>query len=164
MKIGSILFAALILAIGLVYEGMALYMPLGSLAYPGPGLFPMCIGIFLIATALGCLVQEILTGRKGAGPSSPPLSDLDSSSTEGRDVRKTIQLLILMVIYVLVLKTAGFPIAIAGFLGIAIRIFGQRRWLPTLALAAVIAAISYVSFILWLKVPLPMGILDEILG
>ena len=30
--------------------------------------------------------------------------------------------------------------------------------------AAVITAISYVSFVLWLKVPLPLGILEEVLG
>ena len=47
---------------------------------------------------------------------------------------------------------------------VAIRIFGYRRWFPALAMAAVIAAISYVSFVLWLKVPLPLGILEEVLG
>jgi hypothetical protein len=47
---------------------------------------------------------------------------------------------------------------------IAIRIFGYRKWFPTLAMAAIIAGISYVSFVLWLKVPLPMGILEDLLG
>ena len=70
----------------------------------------------------------------------------------------------LMIGYTFALKTLGFLISICAFLVIAIRIFGYRRWVPALAMAAVIAGISYVSFVLWLKIPLPLGILEEILG
>ena len=63
----------------------------------------------------------------------------------------------LMIGYTLVLKPLGFLICICVFLIVAIRIFGYRRWVPALAMAAVIAGISYVSFVLWLKVPLPLG-------
>lgn len=164
MKIGSIVFAGLILAVGLVYEGMALYMPRGSLSYPGPGYFPLVIGVFLIAMALGCLLQEILSRKRGAGPSASPLPSQDSAAPGDRNVNKTFQLMALMLGYALVLKPLGFLISICAFLVVAIRIFGYRRWIPALAMAAVIAAISYVSFVLWLKVPLPMGILEEVLG
>jgi putative tricarboxylic transport membrane protein len=165
MKIGSVVFAGLILAIGLLYEGMALYMPRGRLSYPGPGLFPVIIGTFLIAMALGCLLQEVLPRKKtGEGPSASPLPNQDSTVPGDRNVKKTFQLIALMVGYTLVLKTLGFPISICAFLVVAIRIFGYHRWFPALAMAAVIAGISYVSFVLWLKVPLPLGILEEILG
>ena len=73
MKIGSVMFAGVMLAVGLVYGIMALNMPRGRLSYPGPGLFPTIVGIFLIATALGCLIQEILPRNRGAGPSASPL-------------------------------------------------------------------------------------------
>ena len=56
------------LAVGLVYGIMALNMPRGRLSYPGPGLFPMIVGIFLIATALGCLLQEVLPRKRRRGP------------------------------------------------------------------------------------------------
>lgn len=164
MKLGSIVFAGLILAVGLVYEGMALYMPRGRLSYPGPGLFPMIIGIFLILTALGCLLQEVLPRKTGEGPAASPLPNQDSTVPGGHNVKKTVQLMALMIGYTLVLKPLGFLISICVFLVVAIRIFGYRRWVPALAIAAVIAAISYVSFVLWLKVPLPLGILEEVLG
>jgi putative tricarboxylic transport membrane protein len=165
VKIGSVVFAGLILAIGLVYAIMAMKMPQGRLSYPGPGLFPTVIGIFLIATALGCLLQEILP-RKGRseGQSASPLPDQDSAAAGDRNVKKTFQLMTLMIGYTLALKPVGFLISICAFMVVAIRIFGYRRWVPALAMAAVITAISYVSFVLWLKVPLPMGILEEVLG
>ncbi|MBA4423708.1 MAG: hypothetical protein C0390_11540 [Syntrophus sp. (in: bacteria)] len=165
VKLGSIVFAGLILTVGLVYEIMALNMPRGRLSYPGPGLFPMIIGIFLIATALGCLLQEVLPRKKtGEDPPASPLPNQDSTTTGDRNVNKTVQLMALMVGYTLALTPLGFPISICAFLVVAIRIFGYRRWVPSVAMAAVIAAISYVSFVLWLKVPLPLGILEEVLG
>jgi putative tricarboxylic transport membrane protein len=165
VKIGSAVFAGLILAVGLIYEIMALKMPQGRLSYPGPGLFPMIIGIFLVATALGCLIQEILL-RKGTseGPSASPLPNQDSAAPANRNVIKTSQLMALMIGYTLALKPLGFLISICTFMVVAIHIFGYRRWVPALAMAAVITGISYVTFVLWLKVPLPMGILEEVLG
>ncbi len=164
MNIGSIVFAGAVLVVGLVYEGMALGMPRGSLAYPGPGLFPVAIGAFLVATALGCLVQELLLWRSGHAAVATPLPREAPFEGGGRDVKKTVQLTALMVGYVLLLKPLGFPVAICAFLALAIRIFGYRRWLPTLAIAVLIAGLSYVSFAHWLKVPLPLGLLEELLG
>jgi len=164
MKTGSIVFAGLMLAVGLVYGTMALNMPRGSLAYPGPGLFPMAIGVFLVATALGCLLQEILPRRRSKDPEAASLAKQDTPAPEARDVTKTVQLTALMIAYIFLLKPLGFPLAICAFLVLAIRIFGYRKWLPTLAMAAVIAVISYVSFVVWLKVALPLGILEEVLG
>lgn len=164
MKTGSIVFAAFILAVGLVYGSMAMNMPRGSLAYPGPGLFPTIIGVFLIVTALGCLLQEIGSRRRGTEPPASSLSDAEAAAPAARNVRKTFQLIALLIAYMFVLKPLGFPLAIFAFLAVAIRTFGYRKWLPTLAMAAVIAAISYVAFVLWLKVPLPLGVLDAVLG
>ena len=165
MKLGSAVFAGLILGVGLIYEIMALNMPQGRLSYPGPGLFPKIIGVFLVATALGCLLQEILLRKKASGsPPASPLPNQDAPAPERRNVAKTFQLMALMVGYTLVLKTLGFLISICAFMVVAIRIFGYRRWFPALAMAVVIAGISYVSFVLWLKVPLPLGILEDVLG
>lgn len=164
MKIGSIVFAGLILAVGLVYEIMALNMPRGSLAYPGPGLFPMAIGIFMIATALGCLLQEILPRMRAKDAAPSALPNADSVEPEDRNAIKIIQLTALMIGYIFALKPLGFPLAICAFLALAIRIFGYRKWLPTLAMAAIITGISYVSFVVWLKVPLPLGVLEDVLG
>jgi len=164
MNIGSIVFAGLMLAVGLVYGGVAMNMPRGSLAYPGPGLFPMVVGVFLIATALGCLLQEILPRMRSRDPAASVLPNEAPAAAEERNVGKTVQLTALLIGYIFVLKPLGFPLAICAFLVLAIRIFGYRKWLPTLAMAVIIAGISYVAFVVWLKVALPLGILEEMLG
>jgi putative tricarboxylic transport membrane protein len=163
MKIGSIVFAGLMLAVGLIYEAMALNMPRGTLAYPGPGLFPTIIGIFMIAMALGCLLQELLPRKQRKIQAASLAPAEEPAAPEDRDVTKTVQLTALMIGYIFALKPAGFPLAICAFLVVAIRIFGYRKWLPALAMAAIITAISYLAFVFWLKVPLPLGVLEEIL-
>jgi putative tricarboxylic transport membrane protein len=163
MRIGSIVFAALILAVGLVYESMGMNMPRGSLAYPGPGFFPTIIGAFLIATALGCLLQEFMPRKRGSEPAAITPPGIETAAPAARDLAKTVQLIALLIGYALVLKPLGFPLAVCAFVAIAIRIFGYRKWLPTLAMAAAISAISYVAFVVWLKVPLPLGLLEALL-
>ena len=152
------------LAVGVIYEGVALSMPRGSLAYPGPGLFPMLVGAFIIATALGCLLQEIVPRLRTREPAASSLPGGNAGAVEGRNVSKTVQLTALMIGYIFLLKPLGFPLAICAFLALAIRIFGYRKWLPALAMAVVIAGVSYVAFVVWLKVALPLGILEEVLG
>lgn len=162
MKFGGVLFPALMIALGLVYEIMAIRMPRGSFAQPGPGLYPMIVGVFLIIASGGCLLQGFLRLRRTHGASPAPLQT--GSESPCTDFVKTVQLMGLMVAYVLGVQTVGFPIAIFVFLIIAIRLFGYRKWLPAVAMALIVAAASYVSFILWLKVPLPLGIFEDIPG
>jgi putative tricarboxylic transport membrane protein len=161
MKLTSLLFPGVMLAVAVVYEIMALNMPRGTITYPGPGFFPMAVGVFLIATVLGCLLQEILKRKPDPSPDSPVAGEAVSV---GRYFGKTFQLTALMIGYILALTPLGFPIAICIFMVISIRIFGSRHWVFAVVIAAVITVVSYISFVLWLKVPLPLGILEQILG
>jgi hypothetical protein len=45
----------------------------------------------------------------------------------------------------------------------SIRVFGYRKWLPTVGIAAALTVVSYLTFVTWLKVPIPLGILSDIL-
>ncbi|MBI5068604.1 MAG: tripartite tricarboxylate transporter TctB family protein [Deltaproteobacteria bacterium] len=163
MNLGPAVFSGVVLLVGLVYGGMALRMPRGSLAYPGPGLFPLAVGALLVATSLGCLAQELRAWRRGRSAAPAPPSAAPEAAPE-RDRARTVALTALLAGYVLLLKTLGFPLAICAFLAAAIRIFGYRRWAVTLAVALLVTACSYVAFVHWLKVPLPMGLLEDILG
>ena len=162
MKHSAILFPAAMMAVAVVYEVMAVGMPRGTLNHPGPGLYPMIVGAFLIAAAAGCLVRELLGRRAAAARSrdAAPAGNLSPGGVPG----KTLPLMGSMAAYVLVLQPLGFPASICLFLLVAIRLFGFRRWAPAFGMAAILTALSYVVFVLWLKVPLPLGILDELMG
>jgi hypothetical protein len=54
-------------------------------------------------------------------------------------------------------------LAVSVLLLLAMRIFGYRRWLRGVLITALIVAVSYVTFVYWLSVPLPRGFLGEYL-
>jgi putative tricarboxylic transport membrane protein len=153
------LFAGLVLAAGIVYEVMALWMPRGRIGQPGPGFFPMIVGALLILTAAACLVQALMT-RRAAGPITQPIA---APTSENRQVAKVWFLIGFLILYAVAVQPVGFPIALMLFLVASIRIFGYRKWLPALGIAAALTVISYVTFVIWLKVPLPLGILSDML-
>jgi len=147
-------FAGFLVVLAALYAGTALRMPRGDLTYPGPGFFPAAVGIFFVLAALGCLAQAVLSR-----PSPAPASE----GATNRLAAGTVQLLVGLVCYGVLLRWLGFPVAILLFSVLAIRIFGYRRWLPVGIIALLLTAVSYVVFVLWLKVPLPMGLVGALL-
>jgi hypothetical protein len=149
-------FSGFVLLIAVGYEAMALWMPQGSLKFPGPGYYPALVGIFLLATSLGCLIQALLARRSVR--SVKPVGDAAPRPM----VEKTVALFGLLLGYGFLLTPLGFPIAICLFLLAAIRVFGYRRWSIIILLALGLTVVSYVTFITWLKVPLPLGVVGDL--
>ena len=157
MRSTDLAFSGFVLLMAIGYVAMALWMPQGSLKFPGPGYYPKFVGMFLIATALGCLIQAVVAPRS-ARPIEP-LAEAPPSAMVG----KTVALLALLLGYVFLLTPLGFPIAICLFLLAAIRVFGYRRWTIIILLAVGLTVVSYLTFITWLKVPLPLGVVGNLL-
>ncbi len=161
MRAYEALFAGLVLAAGIVYEVMARQMPRGKLGYPGPGFFPTVVGAFLVLTAAACLIQALLTGRsRGSAPAGQGKA---APAPRDRQAVRVGLFVSLLILYALTLQPLGFPIAIVLFLVAATWVFGYRRWFPALGIATGLAVLSYLIFVLWLKVPLPLGILSDVL-
>lgn len=95
-------------------------------------------------------------------PAAGP-GEVDRVDSKTNQRSKTLLLITLLLFYVLTLNSLGFLLAISIFMILSIRIFGYRRWLPSLGITIAIVAISYLSFVVWLKVPLPQGILGDLL-
>jgi len=153
----DLVFSGFVLLVAIGYEAMAMWMPQGSLKFPGPGYYPKLVGVFLIATALGCLIQAMVA-RRSVRPVEP-LGDVAPRPMVG----KTIALFGLLLGYGFLLTPLGFPVAICLFLLAAIRVFGYRRWTVIILLALGLTVVSYVMFITWLKVPLPLGVVGDLL-
>jgi putative tricarboxylic transport membrane protein len=158
-KVYQNLFAGIFLAVGIAYEWMALSMPLGALRSPGPGLFPIIVGGALILTAAACLIQNLVSNV----PPAPALEDAAAPVQTQGEVRKAWLLVAALILYVVALKPLGFPVALTLLLMAAVRIFGYRNWLGNFAMSVLMTVIAYIVFIVWLKVPLPLGILTGLL-
>ena len=160
VRAAEIGFAGFVLLAGIVYEAMAWWMPRGHVHYPGPGFFPLVVGAFLILASAGCLIQALLIRRPAPASKSPAPAEAPAAN---RLVHRTALLLGFLTAYAFVLKPLGFPVAIFLFVLAAIRVFGFRRWLPAIGITLALAILSYFGFVVWLAVPLPMGIVGELL-
>ena len=161
MKQKELLFALFILLVATIYEVMALRMPRGHITYPGPGFYPSLVGVFLLFTSGSFVFWTLLKGK--AKTPSPGSGEVGKVNSKTAHRSKTLLLIALLLFYVITLNSLGFLLAISIFMILSIRIFGYRRWLPSLGITIAIVAISYFSFVVWLKVPLPQGILGDLL-
>jgi hypothetical protein len=137
---------ALLLASG-GYITYALQYPLGTNARPGPGFFPVAIGVFAAIVALGWVS---LTMRRSVSMANPV------AAVEGGVSRVTATSTLLLVFCVL-LPWAGYPAVAFLFVASMLRRLGMG-WRPALAIGVGSAAASYYLFGVLLAVPLPRGL------
>jgi putative tricarboxylic transport membrane protein len=121
---------------------MELYADLG----PGPGFFPLCLGIILFGLSASWLVSVVTT-----------------PSPEGADrflPDRAAQLRILSVVGgVVVIASAmtwvGFQLAMFFFVVFTLIALGRRDWLRIIAIALFLSFGIYYAFVQWLDVNLP---------
>jgi hypothetical protein len=144
------LLALAVLAASGVYLANALPLPRGTAAQPGPGFFPLAVGVFGIAVALLWVVSAL---RRA--PAAPGVT---ATEAEGRGRVATTS--VLLAGFCLLLPWVGYPIVAFLFTGLVLHGLGAR-WTTALIIALASAVASYYCFAVLLEVPLPRGPLLE---
>jgi hypothetical protein len=139
----SILPLLLVFVGGLAYTVGALHYQVGTLAAPKSGLFPVGVGVLLLAASGHSLMAEY------ARPSSPP-------EALGPDWWRVPAICAALWAFALLLKPAGYPIASAVLCGLLLFILGRRPWWIAVCIGVATAVVSY-YFFSSLGVPLPPG-------
>jgi hypothetical protein len=134
---------ASLIAAGVFLAG-ALPLPRGVAARPGPGFYPLLVGVFFCATAAGFLVETIRR-RTVVAP------------VAGDARTRVLVTAAALVGFVLLLPWIGYPAATFLFVAGMLRALGAS-WLLSLATAVAAAAGSYYLFASILSVPLPRGV------
>jgi len=129
-----------------VYLANGLPLPRGTAARPGPGFFPVAVGVFGAAVALIWVVSAFRRGPAAPGAETPGEGLGRVGITAG-----------LLVGFCLVLPWAGYPVAALVFTGLLLRGLGAG-WAGAGAMALVSAVASYYLFGAVLGVPLPRGV------
>jgi len=140
------LLALAVLAASGVYLATALTLTRGTAARPGPGFFPLAVGVFGAAVALVWVATSLrrTPAATRAGPA------VDGRARVGLTVG-------LLAAYCVLLPWTGYPLAALLFTGFLLRGLGAR-WPAALAIGLVSAVASYYLFAVLLDVPLPRGI------
>ena len=134
--------------LSLIYLGVALTYPIGSLAKPGPGVFPLFVAILILLGSLGTF------GSRPEGPAEEEVRWPDRRGW-GRITAVTAACLA----YVIALTSLGHLLASTVVIFVVLHVMRMRSWTLKAGLAVMIGLISYLFFATLLGVPLPQGIL-----
>ena len=113
---------------------------------PGPAFLPFWVGLVLAVLAMLLLVGAL----RSKDPGPPWLPDRTGLVRVGIVLGATIA-------YIALLGALGMTIATALFLVVLVRWPDRQPWRTAIGVAIVVAALNYVVFVRWLKVPLPEG-------
>lgn len=135
-------------ALGLAYLAEALRYPWGTAARPGPGLYPVLVGILLALSSLGVSLE----GRRHREDRG------DVSWPRGSARWRVLAALGASLGYVTLLPYVGHPVAGALAIAIVLRTMGMRPWWLVGSAAVGMALGAYYLFGVLLGVRLPTGV------
>jgi putative tricarboxylic transport membrane protein len=135
-----------VLAVSGAYLAMALTFPLGSVARPGPGFFPVGVGVFLCVVAAVLVAATLGRGVATAVPSM-------DAAARGRVLTTVAGL----GGFCLLLPWIGYPACAFVFVALLLRRLGGAGWPAAVLTATLSAFVSYYAFGVVLGVPLPVG-------
>ncbi|MCX8116651.1 MAG: tripartite tricarboxylate transporter TctB family protein [Desulfobacterota bacterium] len=150
MKKDEILVGIAIFLFGAITTILSLRMPIGTFRMAGTGLFPLCLGLLLMALSSAFIAKQILLQRK-----TPPA---EGAPPKGSVATKQMTLFLgAMALAILLFDPLGYPLTAFLLMMALLRILGMKRWTFNVLLSLVTACVSYLLFVQWLKIPMPKG-------
>ena len=133
---------------------------IGSLRYPtwdrygpGPGFFPLLLGILFSALSLllliGSIARQEEADKKEDGSQSP--------------IHRTVLYLFVLFGFYFFFERLGFLLTLFFFMTGVLYLFGKRSIRSSLSISVLTTLFSYLIFARLLSVPLPAGILRDVI-
>jgi putative tricarboxylic transport membrane protein len=139
--------AILGLALGILLISLGIKLPPGKEGAPGPGFFPVWIGVGLLAFSVFLWVRPQGTQRLG---------DL---FPRGKEARRVAWALLALILYAALLKPIGFLITTFLLFLTLLQFYQRGRWWAAVALSLAAVLGSYWLFARFFEMPLPEGLL-----
>ncbi|MBI2205817.1 MAG: tripartite tricarboxylate transporter TctB family protein [Candidatus Rokubacteria bacterium] len=146
MKRALVVTGALGVVLAALYLVEARRYSWGTIAQPGPGLYPVLVGCLLILGSVGIALEATL--RPTGGHIDWPV---------GRARWRLMAILLPSLAYVLLLRYLGHPVAGTLLTLAVLHAMGMRRWPVKIVIALAVGGISHYVFTVVLGVPLPAG-------
>ncbi len=134
------------------YLATAVHLPLGTRNQPGPGVYPILVGLLMLGSSLSLLLRALLGRQAVHAPVEWPsgLARWRMLAVAGASAG-----------YILLMPYLGDALAGMGTMLLVLRVMGMRRWLMACALAVGMALTFHYVFVVLLSIPLPRGVLFD---
>src|SRR5690606_8687075 len=128
-------------ALGLVFSLLYLFegrnLDVGRMAAPGPGIFPLVVGVIFALVSVGVILDALLS--KSAGSVTFP---------KGEDRKRLLIVFAAFVVYVALFTVLGFPVATVVLVTLFTRLVGNISWLKAAACGIGVTLLVWGSFVL----------------
>jgi putative tricarboxylic transport membrane protein len=114
---------------------------------PGPGFFPLWIGMALVGLSALLVARQYAEARSGK----------PSAATGWKGARPVLVGWVALMVAAALVKPAGFTVTYALLTAFLIRVVFRRTWTAALAVSLVSAAAFWLLFVKLLRVQLPAG-------
>lgn len=118
---------------------------------PGSGYFPFYIGLILLISGVGILLQAVTAKKKNT-----------EVFVDGEQLRRVFSVLIPAAIYVGAIQVIGIYIASAVYIALFMVVLGKFHWLKSVIAALAVNTVFFLMFEVWFKVPLHKGAYDPL--
>jgi len=138
---------------------LSLRLPLGDVRQafnlPGPGFFPLVLGILLAILGISLMLKPFMEGRKTV--------QREQASEVAEVVfwmrKRAFSVLVSLVVYSALFERIGFLLSTFLFLLLLFRGISSQKWATSLMVAVGVSVLSYLIFDTWLMAQLPKGFL-----
>lgn len=141
---------------------LSLQLPLGDIRQafdlPGPGFFPLVLGVLLAILGASLLIKPWVEGRKAKESKEKPPGVGTAEAVFWMN-KRAFSVLVSLVIYSIVFERLGFLLSTFLFLVLLFRGISSQRWTISLITAVSVSLVSYLIFDIWLMAQLPKGFL-----
>ncbi len=137
------------LCAGLLICAFAWQFNMGVLSEPGPGALPFGLGLILIGLSIIYLLRGLVAR----------VTELEQPLPVGPRWPRILVIFFYMGLVTFLFESLGYLLSIFLLIAIIMFVMEPRRWASALLFGAVSSAASYTLFDIWLKVPMPKGIL-----
>jgi len=146
---------------GVVFLLYDLKYPLDQWANPGPGVFPLVVGVVLVILAAWQLAKEVRKPKpQGAKENHEGSSkSIAEFLQRSRGETKPLLMIAVFIVYLLMGKWIGFFVSNFFFVIISSKLIGAKDWGKPIALSVGVSLFCYFLFEVWLKLSFPRGVL-----
>ena len=139
-----------IFSFGLLTAYLSARMPIGSFRLPGPGMFPLCLGLLLVVLSTIFTVGLFFRDRRMKGEDA-------QSPVAVTSLKQVVGFMGTIAAATVLLGVLGYaPTAFLLILTL-LQLLGWKAWRRNVLIALPASVFSHFLFVEWLKIPFPQG-------
>ncbi|WP_235736824.1 tripartite tricarboxylate transporter TctB family protein [Nocardioides alcanivorans] len=155
VRVVDLITSCVLLASGVAFVIAARKEGIGSMDAPESGFFPLVVGVVLVLASLGSVFEDLRN-------SATQLSDEDEEFGGSANWSRVIGVVAVAAVVAALASITGFITGISIGLFAMAKVAGVTGWRRPLILAVSFGVVSWLVFVYWLFIPLPVGLFGTV--